>query len=527
MIGVIYVLSRYTIIPEPAALLMLGIAYAGYTRGRRAGLLSAGLCFAFMAWHTSVPGRPFTWTLHNALKLTTLSVAMPAMGVLVGMLRRDHDRIGAQLRGRERRLSVAAINALSAQVAVLDGRGTIVMVNDAWRRFADSNGLGDPDYAVGKSYIDAFERPGVDPLNADQLTIVSGIRSVLNGTRDTYRADYPCDVPDGRAWFQMRVNRLSDPVIGDLLGQPRTSVHRADTYLVIAHEDVTEITSAREALRAGEERYRLLFEQSPQMMWVVHRQSLAILNVNEAALRQLGYERKRFLKLTIMDLRPSSDVPEMLRLHQQSLSGGGWTGPARYVRGDGSIIEADTVARDIDYMGIPARLVLATDVTERNRVQHERDTALVELSRAKEQAEQERAVAQHERELAQCERTTAESERMTAEHARAVAEDARVLAESAGRAKDRFLAMLSHELRTPLTPVLATVSELVTDPCVSPALRATFEMIRRNIKLEARLIDDLLDVSRISAGKLTDNLQGRKHDRRQAQVGELRELRCQ
>ncbi len=74
-------------------------------------------------------------------------------------------------------------------------------------------------------------------------------------------------------------------------------------------------------------------------------------------------------------------------------------------------------------------------------------------------------------------------------------------AERANAAKDRFLAMLSHELRTPLTPVLATVLALADEP-LSEEVRDSLEMIRRNVELEARLIDDLLDLTRISNGKL-------------------------
>ena len=76
-------------------------------------------------------------------------------------------------------------------------------------------------------------------------------------------------------------------------------------------------------------------------------------------------------------------------------------------------------------------------------------------------------------------------------------------ARSANRAKDQFIAALSHELRTPLTPVLAVVSYLAKQTSSLPReLRSEIEMIQRNVELEARLIDDLLDVTRISNGKL-------------------------
>jgi signal transduction histidine kinase/CheY-like chemotaxis protein len=75
-------------------------------------------------------------------------------------------------------------------------------------------------------------------------------------------------------------------------------------------------------------------------------------------------------------------------------------------------------------------------------------------------------------------------------------------AERANRAKDQFLAMLSHELRTPLTPVLLAASTLEADSSLSAETREQLGMMRRNIELEARLIDDLLDVTRIAHGKL-------------------------
>jgi signal transduction histidine kinase/CheY-like chemotaxis protein len=73
---------------------------------------------------------------------------------------------------------------------------------------------------------------------------------------------------------------------------------------------------------------------------------------------------------------------------------------------------------------------------------------------------------------------------------------------NANAAKDQFLALLSHELRNPLSPVIAMVGELEATTPHSPKLRQALEVIRRNVELEARLIDDLLDVTRIAKGKL-------------------------
>jgi PAS domain S-box-containing protein len=81
--------------------------------------------------------------------------------------------------------------------------------------------------------------------------------------------------------------------------------------------------------------------------------------------------------------------------------------------------------------------------------------------------------------------------------------EAKTSAERAAVVKDQFLAALSHELRTPLTPVLATVSSLASDASLPPHVRDAVGMIRRNVELQTRLIDDLLDLTRVARGKIT------------------------
>jgi PAS domain S-box-containing protein len=79
---------------------------------------------------------------------------------------------------------------------------------------------------------------------------------------------------------------------------------------------------------------------------------------------------------------------------------------------------------------------------------------------------------------------------------------AKKAAENASKAKDQFLAALSHELRTPLSPVLMMATAMELDPAIPADVREQAAIIRRNAELEARLIDDLLDHSRIRHGKL-------------------------
>ena len=80
-------------------------------------------------------------------------------------------------------------------------------------------------------------------------------------------------------------------------------------------------------------------------------------------------------------------------------------------------------------------------------------------------------------------------------------QQARHEAEQANKFKDQFIAMVSHELRTPLTPVVMSLAALELDPHLPEDLQDEVAMLRRNVGIETKLIDDLLDVTSIANGK--------------------------
>jgi two-component system sensor kinase FixL len=113
----------------------------------------------------------------------------------------------------------SAFDSLSASIAVIDDSGIIRQVNAAWRRFADANALGWPEYGVGENY---FQHCVGDDEAAAAL---EGIRRVLDGLSDCFYLEYPCHSRNEQRWFQLRATRFA----GD---GPRRAV--------IAHEDVTQ-----------------------------------------------------------------------------------------------------------------------------------------------------------------------------------------------------------------------------------------------------------------------------------------------
>ncbi|MBA2586765.1 MAG: response regulator [Chthoniobacterales bacterium] len=118
--------------------------------------------------------------------------------------------------------------------------------------------------------------------------------------------------------------------------------------------------------------------------------------------------------------------------------------------------------------------------------------------------EGERLAAVHEAKTAVAKQTATQAKLLADSLDKARNELRQTLAEArrANAAKDRFLAVLSHELRTPLNPVLLAASAMETDPNLPAEIRADISMIRRNVELEAKLIDDLLDLTRIANGKV-------------------------
>lgn len=133
--------------------------------------------------------------------------------------------------------------------------------------------------------------------------------------------------------------------------------------------DITEFHRAQEASRKSEERYRTLFESNPHPMWVFDVETLKFLAVNEAAVRKYGYTREEFSSMTIKDIRPLEDVPELANdvemLEQNPHDLDVW----RHRLKDGTLIDVEITSNRITFEDRPAALVLAHDVTERLRAE--------------------------------------------------------------------------------------------------------------------------------------------------------------
>ena len=139
--------------------------------------------------------------------------------------------------------------------------------------------------------------------------------------------------------------------------------------MIGALKDVTAQKRTEEILRASEERYRYLFENNPQPMWVFDEETLAFLAVNPSACRRYGYTREEFLTMTIRDIREPEDVPVLARQIATDTRTYQESGVWRHRKKDGSLIEVEITSHGLIFEDRPSRLVLASDVTERRRLE--------------------------------------------------------------------------------------------------------------------------------------------------------------
>ncbi|HEV8384160.1 MAG TPA: PAS domain S-box protein [Candidatus Acidoferrales bacterium] len=350
----------------------------------------------------------------------------------------------------------------------------------------------------------------------------------------------------------------------------------------VAH-DITDRKNSDESLRRSELRYRLFFESMPHPVWVYDVNSLAFLDVNEAAIRHYGYSRQEFLSMTIKDIRPVEDIPALLNSVRKAESAIEMAGTWVHRKKDGTLIDVEITSHKLEFLSRDARLVVATDVSATKRalgaleVSEEQLRSVVQtandaiisadhqgqityfnsaaerifgyaatevigepltvlmpkrfhdghragfaryLSTGKahvvgktvELAGRRKDGTEFPLELSLAEWKTKDgvfftgilsdiTERKRAEDALLKTKNE---AERGSKFKDQFLSTMSHELRTPLNAVLG-FSELLADERYGKLNEKQYRYvghIRTGGELLLNLINDILDLSKIEAGRL-------------------------
>ena len=250
--------------------------------------------------------------------------------------------------------------------------------------------------------------------------------------------------------------RNEDRVAGLDAGADAYLVHPVEPAILVATlQALIRARTAEDQLRRSELRFRAIYDHAPSSIVLLDRHGVVV-DANPAMTALLGLPREAIVGRALADLAPQ-EVQEVVQAKSQGGGDRPWHGAFPLVHADGRQVHLDWhISSHVD-PGV--RIAIATDVTDRRQLEQQRREML-----AREQA-------------------------------------ARATAERHSRTKDDFIAILSHELRTPLNAIIGWVAVLMRrDP--TPQAMLGLKAIERNVKTQARIISDILDVSRINSGKL-------------------------
>jgi PAS domain S-box-containing protein len=322
---------------------------------------------------------------------------------------------------------------LSPDAIVVHAGGVVLFINTAGAKLLRAEG---PEQVVGRSIAELIDpeyheliRGRIERAGRGEMSPPAEIRFIrLDGTE----------------------------LYGELASAPLIYQGRPALQAVV--RDLTRRKQAERTLRESEKRFRLIFNQQFQFMAILSPEGV-LLDVNELPLRAAGVAREQVLGRLFWETPWWDGLPEMqagwpARLASAALSDAPVFSVDSY-RAAGETRVADASITAVKDAGgrVEFFIVQASDITERKRVEEERERLLRE-------------------------------------------------AQEANRLKDEFLATVSHELRTPLTAILGWAHLMRGGSLAGESAAKALETIERNARSQSQLIDDLLDVSRIVTGNL-------------------------
>jgi PAS domain S-box-containing protein len=325
-------------------------------------------------------------------------------------------------------------------------------------------------------------------LNTNQLWWSEGARPLFGhssaelqiGLEDWYRGIHPDDAARVRTNFEAFM-------AGDAADwSDEYRFRRADGSYVFIHDqgrkfysedgvaqciagamvDITERKRAEEAMRESEERFSKAFEASPDALVISRIADGVILAVNDSFVLMSGYPRDELIGKSTVLLglyadRQTRDQALAILNEQNRVRDFEFTMKRR--SGEERLVSFS--AEPLELRGEHCWLTIGHDITERRQAERERERLLMQEKAAREEAE------------------------------------------AASRMKDEFLATISHELRTPLTAILGWARILIDNPLSETQTRRALQVIAQSAASQARLVDDILDTSRIITGRLQLDLQ--------------------
>jgi PAS domain S-box-containing protein len=225
-----------------------------------------------------------------------------------------------------------------------DLSGRLTSINTAGARFVGR----DPQELLGDSSFSVFGLLGLDPNS--------------NGFADCY--NHPETGQEFRHQFIAKRVSGEERWLDLTMSPIRDRMDETVGFRGLAR-DITERKQVELALRDSEERYRLLFESTPQPIWVYDEETFGFLTVNEAATRTYGYTRDEFLSMTIDDIGAKEDILALVIKNTRNADGPVISSPWRHQTKDKKTVYVEITSHPVLFDGKNSRLVIINDVTER------------------------------------------------------------------------------------------------------------------------------------------------------------------
>ncbi|HEX2220020.1 MAG TPA: ATP-binding protein [Gemmatimonadales bacterium] len=378
----------------PFPVLLLTVAISAFLGGLRTALVSAVLTVLYGVHFFSEPGLPLRYRPSGAYSLLVIGLAAPALAVLVSRLH------GLAERGRAAELSRAEAEALDRRVSLMSQASATlassldyeVTLRELARLLVPALGDWCAIHAIGEGGVPRFlagahRDPARDllvralceygdrripfglPARSEPVEVTDRLIHSLaqdDEHRKLYRALRP-------SWVLGIPLRAQGRIAGVItLGMSREYARRFEEQDIHHARELGDRVALAvgaghvfHAARDADRRYRMLFDANPQPMWIFDVETLEFLAVNDAAVRHYGYTREEFLGMSIMDIKPAEEPPGPPVAGQARRPEAAFT---RHQRKDGTVMDVELVSHELEMDGRRARLVLATDISDRTRI---------------------------------------------------------------------------------------------------------------------------------------------------------------